>query len=292
VAISGDSRSVLLLGVGMMIILSLRLLPSLPFGLLIVMSNNGDRSLKGPVSTMFGNATIKTIKGGTFVAAGQFVNYNIQAKEHGMDNLVIHLTCYLISRGTAPALQILQQCVALGAFHDAAERFDPPKCHPQTREVILKKIMTWVEQRPENLVLLFLWVYSPAGAGKSAITRETIAELCVEVNLLAAGFFFSRTVAGRNDSSRLGATLTWQLIQSIPEIREHVLASLERDPTIVSRTLATQMKALIIDPLNMLSKEILNQRPRFIIIDGLDECIDRPSLRSISSISSRHPFDS
>jgi hypothetical protein len=190
------------------------------------------------------------------------------------------------------ALQILHHCVALGAFHDAAERFDPPKCHPQTREVILKKIMTWVEQRPENLVLLFLWVYSPAGAGKSAITRETIAELCVEVNLLAAGFFFSRTVAGRNDSSRLGATLTWQLIQSIPEIREHVLASLERDPTIVSRTLATQMKALIIDPLNMLSKEILNQRPRFIIIDGLDECIDRPSLRSISSISSRHPFDS
>ena len=93
--------------------------------------------------------------------------------------------------------------------------------------------MAWVEQRPENLDLFFLWVYGPAGAGKSAIA-QTIAELCEEAKLLAASFFFSRTAAGRSDNSRLVATLTWQLIQSIPEIREHVLALLERDSTIVS----------------------------------------------------------
>jgi len=42
---------------------------------------------------MFPNSTIKTIKGGSFVAAEQYVSYNIQAstKEHqkGMDNLHI-----------------------------------------------------------------------------------------------------------------------------------------------------------------------------------------------------------
>ena len=140
--------------------------------------------------------------------------------------------------------------------------------------------MVWVEQRPENLALFFLWVYGPAGAGKSAIA-QTIAELCVEAKLLAASFFFSRTSAGRNDNSRLVATLTWQLIQSIPEIREHVLALLERDPTIVSRAPAAQMKALIVDPLNMISKEVLIQRPRFVIIDGLDECVDRKSQEDI-----------
>ena len=182
----------------------------------------------------------------------------------------------LTSPGTTKALQILHQHVALGAFHDAAERFDPPKCYLHTREAILKKVMAWVEQRADNLALFFLWVYGPAGAGKSAIA-QTIAEMCVEAKLLAASFFFSRTAAGRNDNSRLVATLTWQLIQSIPEIREHVLALLERDPTIVSRAPAAQMKALIVDPLNMISKEVLNQRPRFIIIDGLDECIDRKS---------------
>ena len=103
----------------------------------------------------------------------------------------------------------------------------------------------------------------------------------MEAKLLAASFFFSRTAAGRSDNSRLVATLTWQLIQSIPEIREHVLALLERDPTIVSRAPATQMKTLIVDPLNMISQEILHRRPRFIIIDGLDECVDRKSQEDI-----------
>jgi len=55
------------------------------------MSNNGDLSLEGPVPTMFPNATVKSIKGGTFVAA---VNYNTQAKEHptSMDDLAMYLT--------------------------------------------------------------------------------------------------------------------------------------------------------------------------------------------------------
>jgi hypothetical protein len=57
------------------------------------MPNDGDMSL-APIPTMFPNATIKTIKGGTFVAAGQLVNYNIQPKEHqtGMVDLAIYLT--------------------------------------------------------------------------------------------------------------------------------------------------------------------------------------------------------
>jgi len=53
-------------------------------------SNDGGVSL-APVTTMFPNSTIKTIDGGTFVAAEQYLNYNIQAKEHqaGMsDNLL------------------------------------------------------------------------------------------------------------------------------------------------------------------------------------------------------------
>lgn len=55
------------------------------------MSNDGDILLAPVVPTMFPNSTIKTIKGGTFVAAERYTNYNIQgsSKEHqtGMDNL-------------------------------------------------------------------------------------------------------------------------------------------------------------------------------------------------------------
>jgi hypothetical protein len=135
------------------------------------------------------------------------------------------------------------------------------------------------------MALFFSWVYGPAGAGKSAIA-QTIAELCAKANLLAASFFFSRTAAGRSDSSRLVVTLACQLIDSIPEIREDVLTVLERNPTIISRAPATQMKALIIDPLNMTSKEVLKQRPRLIIIDGLDECLDRSSQENILKLLS------
>jgi cytidylate kinase len=75
-------------------------------------------------------------------------------------------------------------------------------------------------------------MYGPAGAGKTAIA-QTIAELCAEKSLLAASFLFSRNAAsaGRNDASCLVATIAWQLIRLIPEIREHVLISLERDPS-------------------------------------------------------------
>ena len=117
-----------------------------------------------------------------------------------------------------------------------------------------------------------MWFYGPAGAGKSAIARS-IAELCAKRGWLAASFFFSRTTEGCNDSSRLIPTLVWQLIQSIPAIRETVVTSLENDPTILSLTPATQMKSLIIDPLNKVPKEELLKYPRLVIIDGLDECL-------------------
>lgn len=177
----------------------------------------------------------------------------------------------------------MQDHIVPGAFHNSAERFDPPKCYPNTRKAIQANIEAWVKERPENGERLVLWMYGPAGAGKSAIA-QSIAELCEA--LLAASFFFSRTAAGRNDSSRLVATLVWQFIQAIPEIRDTVLSSLERDPTILSRTPATQMKSLIVNPLNAVPKETLKQRPHLVIIDGLDECLPPESQDYILKIIS------
>ncbi|KIM44028.1 hypothetical protein M413DRAFT_68277, partial [Hebeloma cylindrosporum] len=170
----------------------------------------------------------------------------------------------------------------LGAFHNSAERFDPPKCYPKTREAIIAKIKAWVEERVENGERLVLWMYGPAGAGKSAIA-QSIAELCEA--LLAASFFFSRPAEGRSDSSRLIATIIWQLIMTIPEMRDTVLSSLERDPTILSRTQATQMKVLLVDPLNRIPKETLRQHPCLVIIDGLD-CLPTESQNDVLKLLS------
>ena len=180
-------------------------------------------------------------------------------------------------------LNILREHVAVGAFHNSAERFDPPKCYPKTREAILAKIEAWVKERPENRGLLVLWMYGPAGAGKSAIA-QSIAELCEA--FLAASFFFSRTAPGRNDNSKLVATIVWQLIMSIPEIRPIVLSALEYNPTLLSQTPATQIKALIIDPMNQVPMDLLAKRSRLVIIDGLDECLPPESQDDILDILS------
>jgi len=171
-------------------------------------------------------------------------------------------------------MELLHQHIAPGAFHNSDERYDPPKCHPHTRKAVLKKIMDWVKDADK--VALFLWLYGPAGAGKSAIA-QTIAELLEQLGLLAAAFFFSRNAAGRNDKTRLVPTLVYQLIKSIPEIRAHVLDAVEQDPALFSCSFDTQIQVLIVKPLNAAAKEealapILLSRPRLIILDGLDEC--------------------
>ena len=134
--------------------------------------------------------------------------------------------------------------------------------------------MDWVKD--PNKVALFLWLYGPAGAGKSAIA-QTIAELLEEAGLLAATFFFSRNAAGRNDKTPLVATLVHQLVISIPEICAHVLRALEQDLALFSRSIQAQIQALIIKPLNAIASDetlvpTLLSRPRLVILDGLDEC--------------------
>ncbi|KAF8961961.1 hypothetical protein BDZ97DRAFT_1165915 [Flammula alnicola] len=134
-------------------------------------------------------------------------------------------------------MEILRQHIASGAFHDSAERFDPPKCHPQTRQAIIKKIMDWIED-PENL-RHFLWMYGPAGCGKSAIA-QTIAEMCAEAGILAGSFFFSRTAADRNKKDHFIPSLAYQLCLSISEMRVHVAMAVEHDPTLFSRSLMSK----------------------------------------------------
>jgi hypothetical protein len=149
-------------------------------------------------------------------------------------------------------MELLQQHIAPGAFHNSDERYDPPKCHPHTREAVLKKIMDWVKDADK--VALFLWLYGPAGSGKSAIA-QTIAELLEKVGLLAAAFFFSRNATGRDDKTPLVATLVYQLVKSIPEIRAHVLEALEGDPALFACSIEAQIEALIVKPLNAVATD-------------------------------------
>ena len=141
-----------------------------------------------------------------------------------------------------------------------------------------------------------LWLYGPAGAGKSAIA-QTIAEMCAELGLLVASFFFSRASQSRNNGKCLIASIAYQLTISIPATRSYIESAVQIDPAIFDKSLDTQMETLIIRPLVGAHAHVdpvdAKQWPKLIIIDGLDECHDplvqSSIIRTISKALRRVP---
>jgi hypothetical protein len=135
--------------------------------------------------------------------------------------------------------------------------------------------MDWIlglDADDQNAVIL--WFYGPAGAGKSAIAHN-IAKRCELEKLLLASFFFSRSDPARSNSKSLITTIAYQIAINVPGIREKVVAAIERDPLILSRSMEAQVAALIVEPLcEPLEVGYFNvpTSRRLIIIDGLDEC--------------------
>jgi hypothetical protein len=101
-------------------------------------------------------------------------------------------------------LKPLQKHFISGALHNSAEQGDSPKCHENTRVVVIEEIMAWVNNADRQMRVL--WMNGAASAGKTAIAH-TIAEKCYEAGLLAASFFWSRSVSGRNEKTFLIATI-------------------------------------------------------------------------------------
>ncbi len=102
-------------------------------------------------------------------------------------------------------MDILYRNIAPGALHNAAERSDPPKCHLETRLEIRTEIITWIVE-PGVRKTFILWIYGPAGSGKTAI-QLTIAELCNEMGILAASFFSHAPESGV--TTPLGLSQRW-----------------------------------------------------------------------------------
>ena len=163
------------------------------------------------------------------------------------------------------------------ALHDSLERSNSPKCHPETRTAVLKDIINWVKDEASETQVL--WLHGPAGAGKSAIGYSVVE---MSQDQFAAGFFFSRTAAGRNHEKCLIATIAYQLLQSIPEARPFIEAAARNDPLVFMRSLNSQIRHLIVDPIKQMLAEPHNPSfPRLIVIDGLDECSPQESQTNI-----------
>ena len=145
--------------------------------------------------------------------------------------------------------------------------------------------MKWIKWE-EDLDAFIMWVYGAAGAGKSAIA-QTIADMCEEEMIILASFFFSRNDASRSTAKPLIATIAYQITLNLPGVRDAILGAIERDPLIFSKSLAVQVKSLIVAPLQPLAEAGYFNDPtsrRILIFDGLDECFDPKVQRNILDV--------
>ncbi|KAJ6555419.1 hypothetical protein DFH09DRAFT_570910 [Mycena vulgaris] len=168
-------------------------------------------------------------------------------------------------------IDILHRAVALEALHDSADSFPQPKCHPETREDMLNKLWNYATNRgPCDQIL---WLYGPAGAGKSAI-MWSLCERLQEAGRLGGTFFFKRGHPTRGNAKSLFSTIAYRMALRIPDLKGPIAHTVEDDPSLVAATPEIQLRQLILRP----CQSLINQAPPVIIIDGLDEC-DGPQLQ-------------
>ncbi|KAJ7604423.1 hypothetical protein DFH06DRAFT_1254839 [Mycena polygramma] len=160
---------------------------------------------------------------------------------------------------------MLHRTAVLEALFDAAERFDQPRCHPETRTELLDELYAWAID-PDSAHPI-RWLHGPAGAGKSAV-MQSLCQRFQDAGRLGGSFFFKRGHAACGNARALFATLAYQLALSRCEVKSPISSSVEMDPSVLGRGMDVQMRALILEPCRLLEGRI----PSILLIDGLDEC--------------------
>lgn len=162
-------------------------------------------------------------------------------------------------------------------MHDAAARFDAPRCHRKTRAKYLNQLEFWMLGEGEDFIGKHLiWLYGGAGVGKSAI-MHSIVERCTQHSVILGTFFFSRTDPSRNYAEVLITTLAYQLARAFPTALAILEPTIQRDPLIFKASLYTLTRELLVRPVLYLVKAGFIHTGfsgGVFVIDGLDECDD------------------
>ena len=180
----------------------------------------------------------------------------------------------------------LMEAVSPNAFYDSDNRSDLPKCHPNTRVAVINKIIEWVTGMSDTNAFM-LWLYGPAGAGKTAIARR-VAEIFANHGLLAS-FLFFRSDPKRNTMKPLVSNIAYRVATVIHGACEPIEAVIEADPFILSYSIETQLEKFVFEPLRLLVDQgyfCNRQFPRLIVIDGLDECLNKDSQTNLVQLIS------
>ena len=151
----------------------------------------------------------------------------------------------------------------------AVYRPELPGCLKDTRIGILEELRQWASDRKGPQVF---WLNGHAGSGKSTIA-QSFAQLLSSQGELGASFFCSRKFRDRNNAERILPTLSYQLCASSGVFKQVLLRELKADEAFASSaSLAVQLEHLIIIPATHLKTSTV------ILIDALDECVEREEL--------------
>jgi hypothetical protein len=114
-----------------------------------------------------------------------------------------------------------------------------------------------------------LWLYGPAGVGKSAI-MQSIAEGEADKQCLGATLFFSRPFA-RDRPPGVWPTISFQLAVKETAYRAYVRDEMDNNPKLLKKGMREQFRKLIVEPFGQ--KQVIKpSKPLSIFLDGLDEC--------------------
>ncbi|KAJ3555513.1 hypothetical protein NP233_g12193 [Leucocoprinus birnbaumii] len=155
-----------------------------------------------------------------------------------------------------PDLEVLMPYTDPCAYVDSSARHPPPRCHPDTRKHIQKKL-TMAFDNPDRQFNM-IWLRGPAGTGKSAVA-QTFVKGSQVLGRHGTSYFFSRP-RGWNKYITVVPSLIYQL----------------PDPQILDQSPPVQFEKLIIHPFLTIQTRN-NGRDRILIpflvaLDGLDEC--------------------
>ncbi|KAF5361047.1 hypothetical protein D9756_004499 [Leucocoprinus leucothites] len=191
----------------------------------------------------------------------------------GAHDVVINGGQFIANQSGTTGIDILYEASTPEASVDAEERVGDYalSCYEGTRVQYIKDITTWATASNEgDSIPPLYWMKGPAAVGKSAVA-QTCAERLQASGHLAAAFFFS--VNGRRkDHTRFFPTLAHQLSTTLPDYRNIVNRKVSVDRSLVKKTMSSQFRSLIAEPLQELRELGKDIQRRAIFIDGLDEC--------------------
>ncbi|KAK1221022.1 hypothetical protein PQX77_016172 [Marasmius sp. AFHP31] len=178
---------------------------------------------------------------------------------------------------TAVSLLKMRPVIETLDLKNRLERLKPPidalgplsHCLPGTRTQSFQSIRDWIFQGEESI----LWINGPAGSGKSSL-MGTLHNRLLEMGFnsrLATFIRFDRDAY--KDARMFVRTLAYRLALFDSRLGETIAERVAAQPQIVDGTdLSSQLRSLVLHPLQQHDKAMQTEGPIVILIDGLDEC--------------------